>query len=79
MLDEDSVEVLLLDGELDDEELDETLVDVLLDVADCDELDRLLRLLSVLLDRLLSLCEDVLADDVLLLEIVLVELLDRVD
>lgn len=79
MLDEDSVEVLLLDGELDDEELDETLVDVLLEVADCDELDRLLRLLSVLLDRLLSLCEDVLADDVLLLEIVLVELLDRVD
>lgn len=79
VLDEDSVEVLLLDEELRDDVLDDTLVEVLLLVADCEELDRLDRLLSVLDDRLLSLCEEVLAEDVLLLESVLVERLDAVD
>ena len=77
--DELFVEELLLDTELDSDDVDEELDSVLLVLTECDELESVETLLSVLLDRLLSLRLDVLAEDVLLELSVLVEELDRVD
>ena len=69
--------VLLLDGELESDDVDDELDAVLVELADCEELDSEDRLLRVLLDRLLSLCEEVLSDEELSELSVLVERLDR--
>lgn len=77
--DEDSELVLLLDEELDDDELDDWLVSVLDVETEWLELDSVLSVLKVLLDRLLRLELSDVADDRLLLESVLDERLDAVD